>query len=168
MYPPSFPPFRQLKILQSHVAKTGLHLAITSHTLSSLVVAASNRLTTLGTYRLNHRTSTLTNSERVAITAAVPVSSSPELTGHGIDHVFHLFIGDEAVESALAQHLFDFINFVSYSTSLGMFSAEGTGLLEVLSGLDTECSSCVVITVVSVSLLCILPVESFNIPLLVL
>jgi hypothetical protein len=104
----------------------------------------------------------------MAISASVPMSSSSELTSHCVNHIFHLFIGDEAVEGALAQHLFDFFYLVSNCACLGMLSAEATCLFKAVFGLGAEYIDCEVFTVMIVSFVYIGLLGSFNIPLFVL
>ena len=133
--------------LQSHIAKASFQIPSNGHTFSGLVIASTDWFTTLRAYRLDHGATTLTYSERVTIAATVPVSSSSELASHCIYHILHLFVGDWAVEGALAQHLFKCFYLVSDSASLRMFGAKDASLLEAFFGLGAKSVGCIVITV---------------------
>jgi len=143
----SVPLFSQPNHLQSHTAKASFQIPSDGHTFSGLVIASTDWLTTLRAYRLDHGTSTLTYGERMTITATIPMSGASELTGHCIYHIFHLFVGDWAVEGALAQHLFECFYLVGDSASLRMFVAKDASLLEAFFGLGAKSVGCIVITV---------------------
>lgn len=143
----SLPLFSQPNHLQSHIAKLRLQICSTSHTLGGLVMAPSDRCTTLRAYRLDHGTATLTNGERMTITATIPMPGASELTSHCIYHILHLFVGNWSVEGALAQHLFECFYLVGDTVSLRVFGAKDASLLEAFFGLGAKSVGRIVITV---------------------